>query len=141
LYLVAQSLQAKYWDATTTEPAGWMLSMTDNSQATGNHYGQVDGSDAPQNHRHRTMIIRPRVALEPALTLGTETSGTRPDSLQPLAGPFRSLSVTCFDGSGASTSCSSLASVREIEVSLVAMDPAGVVPDITVTERAVRQSP
>ncbi len=140
-YLVGSSIQGKYWDVTTAEPAGWMLSTTDTTRASGNHFGQVDGDTPPQDHRHRTMIIRPRVALEPTTTLGSETSGARSDSLAPLAGPFRSLSVACFDGTGASISCSSTTSVREIQVSLVAMDPTGVIPDITVTERAFSPSP
>ncbi len=140
-YLVGSSIQGKYWDGTTAEPSGWMLSTTDTSRASGNHFGQVDGDTSPQDHRHRTMIIRPRVALEPVTTLGTEASGARSDALAPLAGPFRSLGVTCFDGSGASVSCSPATQVREIEVSLVSMDPTGAIPDISVTERAFRESP
>lgn len=140
-YLVGSTINAKYWDATTSEPSGWLLSATDSSQASGNHYGQLDGTGTPENHRHRTLIIRPRVALEPVVTLGSEASGARSDSLAPLAGPFRSLGVTCFDGSGASSPCSPTTPVREIEVSLVAMDPTGAIPDITVTERAFRESP
>jgi Tfp pilus assembly protein PilV len=140
-YLVGPTLQVKYWDATTTEPAGWLFSTTDSTQASGNHFGLVDGRRAPQNHRHRTVIIRPRVALEPVLTLGAETSGARSDALQPLAGPFRSLGVTCFDPSGASISCAQTTSVQEVQVSLVAMDPTGSIPDITVTDQAARQIP
>jgi type II secretory pathway pseudopilin PulG len=140
-YLVGSSLQAKYWDATTQEPAGWMLSTTDTSVASGNHFGQVDGSSTPEDHRHRTLIIRPRVALEPVVSLGPETSGARPDPLQPLAGPFRSLGVACFDGSGASVPCSQVTAVRQVQVSLVAMDPTGATPDITVTEQAAPRTP
>ncbi len=64
-----------------------------------------------------------------------------PDAFQPLAGPFRSMSVTCFDASGGSIACTSVASVRSVQVALVAMDPQGIVPDITVTARAFRQVP
>ncbi len=140
-YLVGSTIQAKYWATNTTEPSGWMISTTDTSQASGTNFGQVDGDTTPQDHRHRTMIIRPRVALEPVVTLGSEASGARSDALAPLAGPFRSLGVTCFDGSGGSSPCSPTTPVREIEVSLVAMDPTGAIPDITVTERAFRESP
>jgi prepilin-type N-terminal cleavage/methylation domain-containing protein len=64
-----------------------------------------------------------------------------PDAFQPLAGPFRSMSVQCFDGSGATIACTSVTSVRSVEVSLVVMDPQGQIPDITVTSRAFRQVP
>lgn len=58
-----------------------------------------------------------------------------------LAGPFRSMSVTCFDATGATIACTSVASVRSVQVSLVVMDPSGEVADITVTARAYRQAP
>ncbi|MGQ0550853.1 MAG: hypothetical protein ACT4PY_14420 [Armatimonadota bacterium] len=64
-----------------------------------------------------------------------------PDAFQQLAGPFRSMSVQCFDNAGGSIACGSVASVRSVQVSLVAMDPQGIVPDITVTARAFRQVP
>lgn len=64
-----------------------------------------------------------------------------PDAFQPFAGPFRSMSVVCFDAGGASIACTSVASVRSVQVSLVAMDPQGKVADITVTARAFRQVP
>ncbi len=59
----------------------------------------------------------------------------------PLAGPFRSMSVTCFNNAGATIACTSVSSVRAVQVSLVAMDPTGEVADITVTARAFRQAP
>ena len=63
------------------------------------------------------------------------------DAFQPLAGPFRSMSVECFDAAGASIACTPVASVRSVQVSLVVMDPQGKVPDITVTSRAFQQVP
>lgn len=62
-------------------------------------------------------------------------------SFQPLAGPFRSMSVQCFDAPGTSISCTSTASVRSVQITLVVMDPQGEIPDITVTSRAFRQIP
>lgn len=139
-YLVGSSLSVKYWAVGTAEPA-WMLTVTDTSAASGNHYVQMDGFAAPIDHRHRTIIVRQRVASEPTTALGAEVDGTRPDTLQPLAGPFRSMSVQCFDAAGASIACTSAASVRSVQISLVVMDPQGVVSDITVTARAFRQVP
>lgn len=63
------------------------------------------------------------------------------NAFAPLAGPFRSMSVSCFDATAAAVSCTSAASVRSVQVSLVAMDPSGEVADITVTGRAFRQVP
>lgn len=63
------------------------------------------------------------------------------DPFQPLAGPFRSMSVSCFDAAGAAIACSPAASVRSVQVALVVMDPQGKIPDITVTSRAFRQTP
>ncbi len=139
-YLVGSSIRGKYWPVGTPEPP-WLLSVTNASVSGGNHYGQVDGTNVTMDHRHRTMIIRPRVALEPVLTLGVEASGARSDPLQPLAGPFRSLGVTCFDGSGAVIACSPATSVRQVQVSLVAMDPTGATPDVTVTEQVAVRTP
>lgn len=140
-YLVGSSIGAKYWAAGTPEPGGWQVSATDASAATGNHYGQVDGLQSPENHSHRTVIIRPRVALEPTVALGAETSGARPDALAALAGPFRSLSVACFDALHSSIPCSPTPPVRAVQVSLVVMDPDGAVPDMTLTDMAYRQRP
>lgn len=64
-----------------------------------------------------------------------------PSPFRSLAGPFRSMSVTCFDAAGAVIACTSVASVRSVQVSLVAMDPTGEVADMTVTARAFRQVP
>jgi len=140
-YLVGSWIRAKYWPAGTPEPATWQLSATDASAATGNHFGQVDGLQWPENHRHTTVIIRPRVALEPVVTLGPEASGARTDALVALAGPFRSLTVACFDALHAAISCSPTPPVRAVQVSLVVMDPSGAVPDVTLTDMAYRQSP
>ncbi len=140
-YLVGASIRAKFWLSGAPEPAAWQLSTIDARAASGNHYGQVDGYQSPENHRHSTVIIRPRVALEPITSLGSETAGTRSDTLAALAGPFRSLSVACFDASHTSIACSPPTPVRAVQVSLVVMDPTGVVPDITLTDEAYRQSP
>src|SRR3990170_8780352 len=139
-YLVGSSLRAKYWAVGTAEP-GWMVSVTHSTVASGPHYGQVDGYAAPMTHRHRTVIIRPRVALEPTTALGPEAPGARPDPLEALAGPFRSMTVTCFDATGATIDCSPTTQVRSVQVALVVMDPTGRIPDLTVTGRAFRQSP
>jgi hypothetical protein len=107
-YLVGPQLHAKFWLAGTPEPAIWQLFTIDGPPpraASGNHYGQLDGYQSPQNHRHSTVIIRPRVALEPVTTLAAETLGTRPDTLDALAGPFRSLTVACFDAAHVSIAC------------------------------------
>ncbi len=99
--------------------------------------------------------VRPYVTPEPTTSFGDIVtveyqlnSATHelqyrwtPDALQPFAGPFRSMSVTCFDATNATISCSSVASVRSVQVSLVAMDPEGQAPDITVTSRAFVQYP
>ncbi|HYM92323.1 MAG TPA: hypothetical protein VEW91_11900, partial [bacterium] len=140
-YLVGSSLQAKVWQVGTAEPTSWQLSITDSSVSSGNHYGQVDATNVSMDHRHRTMIIRPRVAVEPGVTLGAETAGTRSDTLAALAGPFRSLSVSCFDATNASIACSPATPVRAVRVTLVVMDPTGAVPDITLTDEAFRQRP
>jgi len=136
-------LRAKFWPVGSAEDVGsWMLTGEDPTPLlSGLHYTQVDGHDAPQDHRHRTLIIRPRVTNEPLLTYGTETSGTRSDALESLAGPFRSLSVTCYDIEGNVVDCSPATPVRSVQVTLVVMDPSGRIPDITVTGRTFRQTP
>lgn len=140
-YLVGSSIRAKYWKAGTPEPSTWQLSITDTRASGGNHYGQVDGSTPSMDHRHRTMIVRPRVALEPVTSLGSESAGTRPDPLSALAGPFRSLGVTCFDAANATIPCSPTTPVRAVQVALAVMDPDGVVPDMTLTDEAFRRGP
>ncbi len=140
-YLVGSTLQLKIWAASTVEPAGWTLSGSDASYASAANYALVDGHDAPQNHIHRRVIVRPRVTSEPTPALGVETAGTRPDALEALAGPFRSVSVTCFSATGAVVPCAPTTPVRSVQVALVVMDPTGLIPDITVTGRTFRQSP
>lgn len=140
-YLVGSQLRAKFWPAGTAEPALWQVTRVDARAAAGNHYGQVDGNATPENHRHSTVIIRPRVALEPVTSLGAETAGARPDALAALAGAFRSLTVACFDARHAAVACAPTTPVRAVQVTLVAMDPTGMVPDITMTGQAYRQSP
>ncbi len=70
------------------------------------------------------------------------------DAPAPFAGPFRSMSEVCFDASNTSISCSCVVvsatcptAVISIQVSLVAMDPEGQVPDVTVTSRVFVQYP
>jgi hypothetical protein len=139
-YLVGSTIQGKYWLVGAPEPP-WQLTVVDSSVSGGNHYGQVDGSSTSMDHRHNTMIIRPRVALEPTLALGAEASGARTDALTPLAGPFRSLTLTCFDATGASISCSPATPVRAVQVTLVVMDASGSVPDLTLIGEALRERP
>ncbi len=136
-------LRARFWPVGSVEDVNnWMLTGEDPTPLlSGFHYTQVDGHDAPQDHRHRTLIIRPRVTNEPLLTYGAETTGTRPDALESLAGPFRSLSVTCYDAAGAVVDCAPATQVRSVQVTLVVMDPSGRIPDITVTGRTFRQTP
>ncbi|MGH2405216.1 MAG: hypothetical protein ACRDGN_12250 [bacterium] len=97
----------------------------------------------------RHVSPEPVAALVDVLTVEYQLNGATseleyrmlPDAFQQLAGPFRSMSVQCFDNTGGSIGCGSAASVRSVQVSLVAMDPEGIVPDITVTARAFRQVP
>jgi hypothetical protein len=139
-YLVGSALKVKYWAVGATEP-GWMLQVTDTAVTSGLHYGQVDGYAGPSNHRHRYVIVRQRVATDPAITQAAEESGTRTDVFQPLGGPFRAMTVTCYDAADASINCSGAASVKSVQISLTIMDPTGEVADIVVTSRAYRQTP
>ncbi len=63
------------------------------------------------------------------------------DAPQPFAGPFRSMSVVCFDATNTTIVCTTVGSVRSVQISLVAMDPDGVLPDMTVTSRVFVQYP
>ena len=144
-YLVGSALKAKYWTVGAVEPA-WMLEVTHSSVASGAHYGQVDGYTTSIDHRHRYIIVRQRVATEPSTTLGTEENGTRLDTFQPLAGPFRAMSVQCFDAAGNAIACPAAPGptatlVRSVQISLAAMDPTGEVADLVLTSRAYRQAP
>jgi len=152
--LVGSKIHGKYWQASITEPAWQVLPgssgtwadtgvITDISASSGTHYGQIDATTVSMNHLHSTMIVRPRVAdPEPATSLGVEASGARTDALTPLAGPFRSLTVACFDATGASIpSCSPMPSVKAVQVTLVVMDASGSVPDLTLTGEALRERP
>src|SRR2546426_2962990 len=139
-YLVASTIQAKVWQVGAAEPAAWQATVTNANASSGNHYSLVDSQAPSMDHRHRTLIIRPRVAVEPTLTLGLEASGARSDALAPLAGPFRSLTVACFDATNASIACAPATPVRAVRVTLVVMDPTGAVSDITLTDEAFRQT-
>jgi type II secretory pathway pseudopilin PulG len=140
-YLVGTTLRAKYWVVGAAEPA-WILNTVHLlGPATGLHYGQVDGLQNNENHRHRYLIIRQRIDPEPTTAVGAEENGARADVPQPLAGPFRSMAVQCFDASGTAVACASAAAVRAVQVSLTVMDPTGEVADVVVTARAYRQAP
>jgi hypothetical protein len=142
-YLVGSEMRAKFWPVGGAEPAGWMLTGADGSAPilSGPHYTQVDGHDSPQDHRHQRLIVRPRVANEPSTAMGVETAGTRPDVLESLAGPFRSLTVACYDVAANVIGCVPTTPVRSVQIALVVMDPTGRIPDITLTGRAFRQAP
>lgn len=140
-YLVNTLLQAKYWAVGAAEP-GWMLGITDpTGPASGAQYGQVDGLASPATHRHRHLIIRPRIDPEPTTALAAEENGARADLPQPLAGPFRGMTVQCFNAAGATVACTGGAAVRSVQVSLTVMDPTAEVADVVVTARAYRQAP
>jgi hypothetical protein len=139
-YLVGSALKTKYWAVGTAEP-GWMLEVTHSTVASGAHYGQVDGYAAAIDHRHRYIIVRQRVANDPTTTVAAEENGTRAAAFQPLAGPFRTMTVQCYDAAGSSVSCATPAAVKSVQIALAAMDPTGEVADIVVTSRAYRQAP
>ncbi|MDQ7840639.1 MAG: hypothetical protein RDU83_06380 [bacterium] len=145
-YLVGSALKVKYWAVGAAEP-GWRLEVTNSTVASGPHYGQVDGYSTPQNHKHRYVIVRRRVAdPEPTTALAAEEAAPAPGAWQPLAGPFRAMSVQCFNAAGSVVACpagpgAAAAAVRSVQISLTAMDPTGEVADIVVTSRAYRQAP
>ncbi|MBM3470165.1 MAG: hypothetical protein FJX73_05155 [Armatimonadetes bacterium] len=148
--LVGSQLRGKAWLATAAEPA-WMITATDVNYSSGLYYGQVDGNGAtaasPQNHRHRHLIVRLRVAdPEPTTTLAAEEAAPSPGVWQPLAGPFRAMSVQCFDAASGAIACPAApgpaaALVRSVQIALTAMDPTGEVADLVLTSRAYRQAP
>jgi len=148
--LVGSQLRAKIWLTTAAEP-GWAFTFADSTYPSGAHYGQVDGSGAtaasPQNHRHRHLIVRRRVAdPEPTTALAAEEAAPAPAAWQPLAGPFRAMSVQCFNAAGSIVACpaspgTGAAAVRSVQISLTTMDPTGEVADIVFTSRAYRQAP
>ncbi len=148
--LVGSQLRGKVWLATVAEP-GWMITATNATYSSGLHYGQVDGNGAtaasPQNHRHRHLIVRLRVAdPEPSATLAAEETGPSPGAWQPLAGPLRAMGVQCFNSAGSTVPCPAApgpaaAAVRSVQITLTVMDPTGEVADIVLTSRAYRQAP
>jgi hypothetical protein len=138
--LVGTALWGKAWQAGSSEPA-WQVTATNSLYASGNHWDIADMQTRPMDHRHRTLILRPRVANEPAISFGAESAGSRADPLASLAGPFRSMSLTCYNASGTSVSCASPAAIRAVQVTIVVMDPDGRVPDMTVMGRSYRQTP
>lgn len=78
---------------------------------------------------------------------GDLTYQVTPGSPQPLAGPFRSFEMACYDAQGATLSCAdplSLASVRQLEVRLEAGDPdpdpvRGPLPGVRLWTRVARR--
>lgn len=141
LQLVGTTLRARVWPEGTLEASRPWLTASSASQATGEHISVLNGENDPMEHLHHRIVVRLLVDLEPVLSLGPEVAGDRADPLATLGGPFRSLAVTCFDGAGSAVSCATPALVRAVEVTLVALDPAGRVPDMTFRGRAMRQSP
>lgn len=144
------ALRVRYWNASVTEPAWWYPDAAPFSDASptgsGEHYAQIDGSASRQDHKRRLVILRMRVEPEPTTSLGPEVSGARADAWEPLAGPFRAMSVQCFDAAGSTVACptapgAAAAAVRSVQISLTTMDPTGEVSDIVVTSRAYRQAP
>lgn len=85
--------------------------------------------------------------VEFALQPGGDLAYRVDDSLpQPLAGPFASFQLRCFDSAGSWVPCGDVASVRQVEVELEATDPdpdpvRGPVPSVQVTARAARRVP
>jgi hypothetical protein len=138
--LVGALLEAKYWPAGTPEPPGWQLAASDARASTGGAYGQLDGTTPAIDQRHRTMVIRPRVPLEPLAVLGAESAGARADPPAPLAGPFRALTVSCFDAAGGALPCTPSGPVQMVQFQLVVMDPDGLVPDLALTGQALRRA-
>jgi len=146
--LAGTALRVKIWPAAGPEPA-WIcegaganaVCITDATYGAGNHFGLMDANTTAQEHRHRTVILRPRVLNEPLLTVGAETPGEREDALESLAGPFRSMTVICYDGEGNAVDCLLTTPVRSVQVALVVMDSTGRIPDITLTGRGFRQAP
>ncbi len=139
---VGNSLRVAVWRADGWDPGdAWDLSTSDSRRASGSHVSIVNGERQPMTHWHRFVWVRLRTDPEPTTELGPEQPGTRADPLATLAGPFRAVDVTCFDGAGATTDCADTRSVRQLEVRLVARDRDGVVPDVTVSARAVLRAP
>jgi len=142
LQLLGRTFRARVWQEGTAEPGGWLSERLRGAfRSSGNHIALVNGVNDPMDHQYNRIIVRTLVDREPQITLGPEVAGARSDPLAALGGPFRSLTVACFDGAGAAISCATPALVRTVEVTLVATDPTGRVPDLTFRGRAMRQSP
>lgn len=145
-YLVGSAIKCKVWRADQTEPGTWGLEVTHSTTASGDYWNLQGGYASPIDVRHRNVLIRLRVANEPTTGLAAEEAAPPPAAWQPLAGPFRAMSVQCFDAAGIAVACpaapgATAAAVRSVQVALTAMDPTGEVADIVVTSRAYRQAP
>ena len=142
LQLLGRTFRARIWQEGNAEPRGWLSARLQGAfRSSGNHIALVNGVNDPMDHRSYRIIVRTLVDREPQITLGPEVAGARNDPLAALGGPFRSLTVACLDDAGTAISCATPALVRTVEVTLVAMDPAGRVPDMMFRGRAMRQSP
>lgn len=65
---------------------------------------------------------------------------------QPLAGPFASFRIDCFDAAGATVPCNNTAAIRQVELTVEAADPRpdavrGPVPNLQVRTRVARRVP
>ncbi|MDR7523494.1 MAG: hypothetical protein QN168_13650 [Armatimonadota bacterium] len=143
--LVGAVLRGKTWAVGQPEPLGWAVAVTDPAPIlSGDYYGRVNGLQRrPIDHRHRYIIVRARVAdPEPSALLAAEETPASLGAFQPLAGPFQSMSIRCFNASGGLiTGCAPVSEVRSVEVSLTLADPTGEVLTFAVTSRASRQVP
>lgn len=139
---VGTQLKAAVWHTDLPDPRNaWHLEIADSRQSSGSHFSIVNGVATPMDHRHQFVWVRMRVEPEPATSLGNEEPGAQAEPLAVLAGPFRSMTVTCFDRTGLTVPCSDPGSVYQVEVRLVALDREGKVPDIPVAARVALRSP
>jgi hypothetical protein len=141
LQLVGSTFRARVWREGADEDVSPWLAAAAAVQSAGAHISVVNGESVPMDHLLHRIVVRRLVAQEPVTTLGPEASGARTDPPAVLGGPFRLLDVACFTDRWEGISCANPTLVRGVEVTLVARDPAGRVPDVTFRGRAMRQSP
>ncbi|MDR7607497.1 MAG: prepilin-type N-terminal cleavage/methylation domain-containing protein [Armatimonadota bacterium] len=77
---------------------------------------------------------------------GDLTYRTANNAAQPLAGPFVSLRIDCFDATGAVVPCNNTALIRQVGLTVEAADPRpdpvrGPVPNLQVRTRVARRIP